>query len=305
MPFLKTPELDMHYEAGGDGKEVLLLLHGNFASWRWWQPILKKTPRGYRAFAPDLRGCGDTDQPEEGYSIAQHAADVDQLIGALHLKRFHLVGHSLGGCVALEYALGNPGRIKTLTLVAPAPAEGHSVVHSSGYSNGFTNCSSTMHSALRMSERFGTHRKVMERALSRMMTPDQIDGDFETLVDDAVRMSRHAAVGHIETLNAWDVQDAIGQLNLPVLIIGGRNDHLIPVEALQKTAEKFPQGRLIIWPGMGHAPQLEQPERFNQILLKFTRQHSAAIATKIRKNICRFFFNMSTAQGRNGYLLCD
>ncbi|MGD9369268.1 MAG: alpha/beta hydrolase [Desulfobacteraceae bacterium] len=305
MPFLKTAELDMHYETGGHGKEVLLLLHGNFASWRWWQPILKNTPRGYRAVAPDLRGCGDTDQPEEGYSIAQHVEDVDQLIGTLRLKRFHLVGHSLGGCVALEYALGNPRRIKTLTLVAPAPAEGRSVVNSSGYSNGFTNCSSTMHSAFRMSERFGTHRKVMERALSRMMTPDRIDGDFDTLVDDAVRMSRNAAVGHIETLNAWDVQDAIGRLNLPVLIIGGRNDHLIPVEALKKAAEKFPQGRLIVWPGMGHAPQLEQPERFNQILLKFTRQHPAATVTKLRKHICRFFHNMSAAQLQDSYQLCD
>ncbi len=305
MPFIRTSDLSMHYETGGVGKEVLLLLHGNFASWRWWQPILKNTPRGYRAYAPDLRGCGDSDQPEEGYTIAQHAEDLDQLIGVLRLKRLHLVGHSLGGCVALDYALRYPRQIKTLTLVAPAPAEGHSVINSSRYGNGFTSSSSTMHSAFRLSKSFGTHRKVMERALSRMMEPDLIDGDFEALVDDAVRMSRNAAVGHIETLNSWDVQDAIGQLNLPVLIIGGRNDRLISPEALQKAAEKFPNARLILWPGMGHTPQLEHPERFNKILLKFTRKHSMAMATKIRKNICRFFSRMSNAQDRDGYLLCD
>jgi len=304
MPFLRTSELNMHYETGGDGKEVLLLLHGNFASWRWWQPILKNTPRGYRAYAPDMRGCGDTDQPEEGYTIAQHAEDLDQLIGALRLKRLHLVGHSLGGCVALDYALSYPQRIKSLTLVAPAPAEGRSVINSSSYGNGFRSSSSTMHSAFRLSKSLGTHRKVMERALSRMMEPDLIDGDFEALVDDAVRMSQNAAVGHIETLNSWDVQDAIGQLCLPVLIIGGRNDHLIPPEALQKAAEKFPNGRLIIWPGMGHTPQLEQPERFNRILLKFTRQHSVARTTKIRKIFCRLFSRMFAAQDRDGYPLC-
>jgi 3-oxoadipate enol-lactonase len=304
MPFLKTSELNMHYETGGNGKEVLLLLHGNFASWRWWQPLLKNTPRGYRAYAPDLRGCGDTDRPEEGYTIAQHAEDLDQMIGALRLRRLHLVGHSLGGCVALDYALNNPRRIKTLTLVAPAPAEGASVIDAS--SNGYgTSSSSTLHSAFRLSARLGTYRKAIEKALSRLMSADQIDGDFEALVDDAVRMSLNAAVGHIETLNCWDVRDVIDQLNLPVLIIGGRNDHLISPEALRQAAEKFPNGRLIMWPKMGHTPQLEQPEKFNKILFKFTRQHAMSTPRKLRKNICRFFAGMSNGRHHEGYLLCD
>jgi 3-oxoadipate enol-lactonase len=299
MPFLKTSELNMHYETGGNGKEVLLLLHGNFASWRWWQPLLKNTPKGYRAYAPDMRGCGDTDQPEEGYTIAQHAEDLNQLIGALRLNRLHLVGHSLGGCVALDYALNNPQRIKSLTLVAPAPAEGSSVINAS--SNGYdTSCSSTMHSAFRLSKSLGTYRRVMEKAISRLMNPDRIGSEFEALVDDAVRMSLNAAVGHIETLNCWDVRDVIGQLNLPVLIIGGRNDRLISPEALQKAAEKIPNGRLIMWPGMGHTPQLEQPERFNRILYKFTRQHSMTRAARMRKNICRFFAGMSNGQAGFG-----
>ena len=303
MPFLKTSELNMHYETGGNGKEVLLLLHGNFASWRWWQPLLRNTPRGYRVYAPDMRGCGDTDRPEEGYTIAQHADDLDQLIGALRLKRLHLVGHSLGGCVALDYALNNPRRIKTLTLVAPAPAEGASVVQAS--SNGYDmSCSSTMRSAFRLSERLGTYRRAMEKALSRLMAPDRIGCDFEALVDDAVRMSLDAAVGHIETLNCWDVRNLIGELNLPVLIIGGRNDHLISPEALEKAAEKFPNGRLIMWPGMGHSPQLEQPARFNKILINFIRRHSMTRAGKMRKSICRFFAGMSNGQDRDGYLLC-
>jgi 3-oxoadipate enol-lactonase len=206
LPFLKTSELNIHYETGGHGREVLLLLHGNFASWRWWQPLLKNTPRGYRAYAPDLRGCGDTDQPEEGYTIAQHAEDLNQMIVALGLKRLHLVGHSLGGCVALDYALNNPQRIKTLTLVAPAPAEGLSVVKAAG--NGYvgTNGSSALLSAIRLSERLGTYRRVMEKAISHMMRPDRIGGDFEVLVDDAVRMSHNAAVGHVETLSCWDVR---------------------------------------------------------------------------------------------------
>jgi pimeloyl-ACP methyl ester carboxylesterase len=300
LPFIKTSELNMHYETGGDGKEVLLLLHGNFASWRWWQPLLKDTPRGYRAYAPDMRGCGDTDQPEEGYTIARHAEDLNQMIGALGLKRLHLVGHSLGGCVALDYALNHPQQIRTVTLVAPAPGEGLSVVKAA--SNGYvdTNSSNSIRSAIRLSERLGTYRSVMERALSHMIKPDRAGGDFKVLVDDAVRMSRDAVVGHVETLSGWDVRDAIGRLNLPVLIIGGRNDQLIAPEALQDTAEKFPDGRLILWPGMGHTPQLEQPERFNRILSAFTRQHTMTGVARMRKRICGFFAGVSNGRDRNG-----
>ncbi len=162
-----------------------------------------------------------------------------------------------------------------------------------------------MHGAFRLSERLGTYRKAMEKALSRLMEPGRIGGDFRALVDDAVRMSLNAAVGHIETLNCLDVRDVIDQLDLPVLIIGGRDDHLISPEALQQAAEKFPNGRLIMWPRMGHTPHLEQPERFNRILLKFTQQHSMTRVAKMRKNICRFFASMSNDQDRDGYLLCD
>jgi 3-oxoadipate enol-lactonase len=302
MPFLRTSQLNMHYETGGNGKEVLLLLHGNFASWRWWQPILKNTPGGYRAYAPDLRGCGDTDQPEEGYTIAQHAEDLNQMIGVLGLKRLHLVGHSLGGCVALEYALNHPRRIRTLTLVAPAPGQGATVIKAS--SNGYVSpsCPGTVLNAIRLAEQIGTYRRVMEKALTHMMKPDRIGGNFEVLVDDAVRMSPNAAAGHFETLNCWDVRGVMGQLSLPVLIIGGCNDQLISPEALRNAAEKFPNSRLIMWPGMGHTPQLEQPERFTKILYQFTRQHSLTRAARMRKKICGFFAGMSNGRDRDDCL---
>ncbi len=153
--------------------------------------------------------------------------------------------------------------------------------------NGLATNASTMHSAFRLSESLGNDRNMKKRALMRMMPAEGIACDFESLVDDAVRMSRSAAVGHIQTLNTWDVQDELGNLNLPVLVMGGQNDRLIPTKALCKAAQKLPQGRLIIWPNVGHTPQLERPERFVKILLKFIEQSSVCALTEIRKNIFR------------------
>lgn len=97
MPFIQTSNLNIHYELAGKGDTVLVLVHGNFASWRWWRPVLDRLPAGYRAYAPDLRGCGDTDRPPDGYTIEQLAADLHAFARALGLPAFHLVGHSLGG----------------------------------------------------------------------------------------------------------------------------------------------------------------------------------------------------------------
>lgn len=303
MPFVKTDELDMHYETGGEGKDVFLLLHGNYASWRWWIPVLKNAPEGYRVYAPDLRGCGDSDRPEEGYTIARHAEDINQLIHALHLPRLHLVGHSLGGCVALEYALQYPNRIKTLTLVAPAPAEGQSVLRSSNYGASFRASAGDLHSALRMAQRLGATRRTLEKALSKMMDQDLIDVDFESLVDDAVRMSNDAAVGHVQTLVDWDVLDALDGLHMPVLIIGGQNDPLISSEALDKAVQKIPKGRLIVWPKMGHTPQLEHPQRFINIIQKFTKRRS--MASRLTNSISRFVLSMSNTYRHDYYLMYD
>jgi branched-chain amino acid transport system permease protein len=204
------------------------------------------------------------------------------LIQALHLPRLHLVGHSLGACIALEYALAHSDRIKTLTLVAPAPAEGRSVLKLVDNGNGFATTSDAIYKALRLSDRLGTTRVTLERALARLLPADQITFNFETLVDDAVRMSHHAVAGHIQTLKTWDVRGNLNTLHRPVLIIGGANDPLVDPKALEAVSRMLPKSRLIIWPGAGHVPQLEHPRRFIRIWAKFAAQNTTL-------KICRHF----------------
>src|SRR5512141_2614386 len=126
MPYVNTPGLKIHYEEAGAGPNVFVLVHGNFASWRWWRQLLDQLPPGYHAYAPDLRGCGDTvgGTSTEAYGIAQLGDDLLEFVRALGLPSFHLVGHSLGGAVALQLALKHPEKVRTLTLVTPAPATG-------------------------------------------------------------------------------------------------------------------------------------------------------------------------------------
>ena len=122
MPFVQTPEINIQYETAGSGKTVLVFLHGNFASWRWWQPVFEQLPCVFRAYAPNIRGCGETESPDSSFDIDRLAEDLRAFQEALQLPRFHLIGHSLGGAVALQFALDYGECIESLTLVAPASA---------------------------------------------------------------------------------------------------------------------------------------------------------------------------------------
>lgn len=280
MPFVQIPGLNVHYEVAGKGDVVIVLVHGNFASWRWWRPLLDRLPRGFTAYAPDLRGCGDTDRPASGYTIPQLADDLRAFTAALHLPAVHLVGHSLGGAVALQFALDQPDRVRTLTLVAPAPADGlplWRVPDSSPLLSLFDLRGASL-AALDAVYRFwhslDANRPALRQALKRLMPTLNYDHAFEQLVDDAAHMAPEAVVEHLRALDEWNVQSELGRLEVPTLIIGGGRDTLIAQAELERTVSGLPRGRLALWSDVGHTPQLEQPNRFAQALFAFIREQT-------------------------------
>ena len=272
MPFVRLPHIEMHYEHCGTdaAKNTLLLIHGNFASWRWWQPLLQHLPARYRAYAPELRGCGDSSRPDSGYTIEQLAADIYEFTQALNLPAVHVVGHSLGGAVAMQFALNYPQKVRTLTLVAPAPAEGMAYLKSKLPHLRLTESTDFHH----VMQTLNLNRMSLHKALARMMPsikPNQ-DG-FVTLLDDAAHMSPEAIVGFYDALTTWSVQEELPRLQVPCLVLWGSQDTIVEKAALERTVEALPQAQFVVWDNVGHAPQLEQPEAFQQLLLEFIEHH--------------------------------
>lgn len=279
MPFIQTSNLNIHYELGGTGDDVLLFVHGNFASWRWWRPVLERLPAGYRAYTPDLRGCGDTEQPRDGYTIEQLATDLLAFADALDLPPFHLIGHSLGGAVALQFALDNPNRVKSLFLVAPAPAQGLSFKMSAPSlalmsETGRNRSLEMMTGNYRLMRTMETNRPLLQKALGRMVPLSIGEGDFKALVDDAARMAPESIAGYLQSLDAWNVQADLHKFAGSALILWGARDKIVPLEALYRTARGLPHGNLLRWDDVGHAPQLEQPDRFVETLFDFIEYKS-------------------------------
>jgi branched-chain amino acid transport system permease protein len=276
MPYLDTPGLRLHYETAGTGRTIAILLHGNFATSRWWRPILERVPRGFTIYAPTLRGFGET--PGRARAILELADDIRELARALSINRFHLIGHSLGGAVALQYALSWPETLRGLGLVAPAPGDGLAAMRSRsdfiGRLMAWTDPelpSSRVSLALGMqwSRMLGTYRPSIASALARMMpSADPTVVGFDALLADAASVADATLLDMYEALRRWDVRARLPQLRVPTRILAGRRDALVSLESLESLATALPRATLDVWDDVGHSPQLEAPEAFTHWLAR-------------------------------------
>jgi len=266
MPFIQLDTLNLHYEQQIKGDTPIIFLHGNFGSWHYWQPYLQNLPNGFCGYAPDFRGCGDSEVTEGGYDIPTLSKDILLFADALQIDKFHLVGHSLGGAVAQQVAGTAPERIITLTLVAPAPAEGIASLKKTPAPDSFF----SPQNMFKLFDRIGIKQKMFSVTLKKTMpgiknTPAYL----EQAVNDAVKMDDKAFSGFLETLKTWRGVDLLKSFNFPVLIMHGELDSVIPLQPLKNMQSKISDCHFHAFRHIGHAPQLENSKAFNTVLSAF------------------------------------
>lgn len=288
MPILTTEGIKIHFREAGAGRTVLVLLHGNFASWRWWQPLFERLPSGIHAFAPVTRGCGYTMASATNCDVAQLSRDLLHFTEALGLERFHLVGHSLGGAIATQFALDHQRKVKSLTLVSPAPPGGLQQMQEGDSLAARTlslldpSRGGSLMKIWDMIYRWGslchTKRFMLRQALIAMMPTARLDAvSLDQLVDDAARLSPETIRGFYEALHRWDVAARLPELRVPTQILVGGRDALIPRGPLAEATRALPRARLICWERVGHSAMLERPQAFADLLFRFIGARSFAL----------------------------
>ncbi len=259
--YLDLPDgVHLHYrdEGRADGP-VLVLVHGfgaSAADWDAWAAQLGDT---YRIIAPDLPGHGLTRAPK-GYTGGAdgQVAAVEGLATALHLPPFVIAGNSMGGGVAWRYALAHPERVKGLVLVdaggwPPVKTQKQGAVIFTLLANPLTR------GIIKNLDNTALVKQGMGAALidPRLVTP--------ALVRRYTDFSR--APGHRDILTArGGRQDPatparLGTIAAPTLVMVGREDHVIPYTDGKRFANAIPGATLIVYPGVGHAPMEQIPER--------------------------------------------
>jgi len=257
MPQIVVNQLHIHYEESGSGPAILLL-HGLGSCGQDWMlqtPALKRT---FRVLAPDLRGHGQTDKPQGRVRVAHLASDMLGLLDALNVERTHVVGLSLGGCVALALALDAAQRVRSLALVntfahlEPGPP-GHALMLMSRLALlGVRGLPAQAHFvAARMFPK-------PEQEMLRKLAAERIASN-----DMATYRRLMLAIG------AFDVRNRLGQIACPTLVIAGDRDTTVPLHPKQMLAAHIPGARLTIVADSGHATPIDQPETFNQLVLGF------------------------------------
>ncbi|UQA56701.1 alpha/beta fold hydrolase [Polyangium aurulentum] len=257
MPFLRKDALTLHYRDEGTGDPVVLV-HGNWTTSLWWQPVLARLSADLRALAPDLRGRGESRAADGDYTIGRLAEDLALLLDGLGLSSAHLVGHSLGTAAVLELALRDRRRARTLTLVAPAWPDG-------------------MPQALNLPERqrmAQEDRNLYALAL-RAVAPTAPDDDlFRALVVEGHEQLPEATFATLDALVAWAPGERLRALRgVPSLVVSGALDGLSTVEMGRRVADLLGAEQHVM-PGVGHSPNLEAPEAFVTRLRAFLREAS-------------------------------
>jgi len=125
----------VHYEALGRGKPMLFL-HDWLGSWRYWIPTMVDISSSYRAYALDFWGFGDSDKVTNRYSIPGYVEQISLFMDQMGIDQVPIIGHGLGGIVAVHYALSNPDRVEQIMLVS-VPLSGDQIARSlSNFSGG-------------------------------------------------------------------------------------------------------------------------------------------------------------------------
>jgi len=254
----------------GEGPPVLAL-HGLGGTKISMLPIVPALAPKHRVIIPDLPGHGESDKPVSAqYTPRNYARTVRKLMDALGVDRAIVIGNSLGGRVALELAVRSPDRVRALGLLAPA-VPGFRV----RYIMGFTRIIPTEVGAVP----FPLRERWMKAAVRRLLgDPSKLpDEAYQASAEEFIRIYRSPqarmaffdSIRHLLTEAPKPFWARMRHVRVPVQIVWGTADRLVPVRLAPKLAGELPSAELLVLPRVGHVPQFEATEQTTKALTTF------------------------------------
>jgi pimeloyl-ACP methyl ester carboxylesterase len=277
VPSFDAWEVELHghqvvYRVAGEGPPVVLV-HGMVNSSRHWREVATRLARDHTVIAPDLIGHGDSATPRGDYSLGAHASVIRDLLSVLGVERATLVGHSLGGGIAMVFFWQFPERVERLALVSSgglgpevsallrsASLPGARHLLSIAADRRVTGALNRLGGGLR---RRGSGLGVQLQAIARALTPLETAGGR-----DAFAHTLRAVIDRRgQRVNANDRLYLLE--DVPTLIAWGDRDRTIPPSHGRAAQAAIPGSRFVTIPGAAHFPHLEQPEALARALAEF------------------------------------
>jgi len=269
---------DLHYLDAGQGPAIVFV-HGLLGSHRSWAHLVSELATDHRVLAPDLFGHGASAKPMGDYSLGAHAAALRDLLDHLGIGPVALVGHSLGGGIALQFAYLFPDRVRRLVLVSSGGL---------GREISVLLRTPTLPGAewvlpLLASRWVRDRGEALGRGLARIglrAGPDVTEAwrGFTSLGDAASRRAFLATARGVidpggQTVTARDRLPVLA--TVPTLVVWGARDRLIPCWHAVTAQQAIPDSRVEVFERAGHFPHLDDPDRFTRVLRAFLAPDAA------------------------------
>ncbi|MFQ6007393.1 MAG: alpha/beta fold hydrolase [Candidatus Zixiibacteriota bacterium] len=280
MPFAHLGNYKLYYEeylppsrdssSSGEksGQETalppLIFLHGFTLDRRMWQPQVNFFSRFYRVILLDSRGHGLSDAPETGYSRADRVNDLRKFVEYLEIRKFHLIGLSMGGSTAIGYALKNQDRLASLTLISTGAA-GFDVGKKIARIDQIARQRGLPAAFAKWKQATLTWFSNEQKAIRELM---------ERMIDE------HSGAIWLDPMRGrYQREDDLKQVHIikvPTIIFAGAADRVF-LSLARQLHERIPNSRLSIYEGVGHMVNLEAAERFNAELAQFLQSCTANV----------------------------
>jgi pimeloyl-ACP methyl ester carboxylesterase len=260
------------YRVAGSGPAVVLI-HGMVNSSRHWEQVALQLADRYTVIAPDLIGHGDSAAVRGDYSIGAHAASIRDLLAVIGIDRATIVGHSLGGGVAMQFFYQFPQRTERLVLISSGGL-GHDVsplLRSAALPGmdqviGVVAHRRILDSLWELGKRLrarGNSKGIYVQAIVRALRPLEQPGARAAFLHTL----RSVIDVHGQRVSAVDRLYLLG--SMPTMVVWGERDHTIPIEHGRAMHEAVPHSRFETLPRAAHFPHLEDPDGLARVLLDF------------------------------------
>jgi pimeloyl-ACP methyl ester carboxylesterase len=279
----------------------LLLLHGIGNSAQTWAGVIDQLAATHTVLVPDLLGHGASDKPRGDYSIAGYANGMRDLLSVLDIEQATVVGHSLGGGIALQFAYQFPERCQRLVLVGSgglgpelsAGLRAATLPGAEAVLTALTGVSGVMRTGLRLVNAFGEAagwKRVRDLAEAGEALLALKDVEARRAFLRTLRGVVDARGQAVSALDRLYLANAI-----PMLVVWGSRDPIVPAAHADAVRALVPTARVQVFEGAGHWPHLDDPDRFCTVLLDF-------LTTTAPASHDRDSWRSLLAQGRDGVL---
>ena len=263
---------ELSYVDSGAGPAVLFI-HGILGSQRQWAHLVDEVDDDHRVVVPDLFGHGDSAKPTGDYSLSSHAATLRDLLDHLGIDRVTLVGHSLGGGIAMQFYYLFPERVDRLVLVSSGGLGREvNLVLRSATLPGAQQVLSVIASAPVLQRVDALGRGAQRVGWRPGADIGAIWRGFTSLGDSESRRAFLATTRAVIDFGGQSISayDHLGSVSAPpTLIVWGSKDRMIPAWHALSAQRALPGCRVELFEGAGHFPHLDDPDRFARVLREF------------------------------------